>query len=124
MTNPNLNAIVTKLHDAGIPPRLSPDLGRLLKEAWRLVAEGRPVPTSKLDEVAAELQIPPGNVTTIINQMSERDGDGNIVGTFGLSQKKHPHQFEVNGHALSTWVQRTSASTLVIRFVASSTFGW
>ena len=103
MTRTNLTAIVTKLHDAGIPPRLGPDLGRLLREAWRLVADGRPVPVSQLEEVAAELTIPAGNVATVIHQMSERDGAGNVVGTFGLSQKKHPHQFEVDGHVLSTW---------------------
>ena len=103
MTKPNLTAIVSTLHDAGIPPRLGPDLGRLLGEAWRRVAEGHPVPVSQLEEVAAELKIPGDNVTTIINRMSERDGEGNVVGTFGLSQKKHPHQFEVNGHVLSTW---------------------
>ena len=103
MTRPNLTAMVSRLHDAGIPPRLGPDLGRLLLEAWRLVAEGHPVPLSQLEEVASELKIPHGNVTTVIHQMSERDGDGNVVGAFGLSQNKHPHQFEVNGHVLYTW---------------------
>ncbi len=98
----DLSTIVTKLHDAGILPRLSLDLARLLKEAWRLVALGHPVPVSRLEEIAAGLDIPPGNVATII-QMSERDDEGNVVGTFGLSQKKHPHQFEVDGSLLSTW---------------------
>ena len=58
MPKQNLAAIVSTLHDAGMPPRLGRDLGRLLKEAWRLVAEGRPVPVPQLEEVAAELKIP------------------------------------------------------------------
>ena len=93
MTRPDLTATVSRLHDAGIPPRLGPDLRRLLRKALRLVAEGHPVPVSQLEEAAAELEIPGDNVTAIISQMSERDGEGNVVGTIGLSQKKHPHEF-------------------------------
>jgi alkylmercury lyase len=40
---------------------------------------------------------------SFLSKVSERDTEGHIVGILGLSQKIHPHRFEVNGRKLSTW---------------------
>jgi len=40
---------------------------------------------------------------SFLKQVSEIDEGENLVGIAGLSQKKHSHRFEVNGHILSTW---------------------
>jgi alkylmercury lyase len=54
-------------------------------------------------EAASRLRIAPNDAYNFLKQASEFDEDGNLVGIAGLSQKKHPHRFEVNGHILSTW---------------------
>ena len=52
MTRPNLAEMVSRLHDAGIPPRLGPDLGLLLRpmtalwhESFRKVSRFGAVPS-------------------------------------------------------------------------------
>ncbi|HEY6363769.1 MAG TPA: organomercurial lyase [Candidatus Binatia bacterium] len=45
----------------------------------------------------------PDDAHSLLKQVSEFDEDGNLVGIAGLSQKKHSHRFQVNGHILSTW---------------------
>ena len=42
-------------------------------------------------------------VDQITTRMSERNEIGDIVGTFGLSQNKHPHGFKLEDRDLSTW---------------------
>ena len=41
--------------------------------------------------------------TAFVSRLSERDDAGNVVGIMGLSQRNHPHRFEVDGRVLSTW---------------------
>ncbi|MFQ5899893.1 MAG: organomercurial lyase [Candidatus Methylomirabilia bacterium] len=54
-------------------------------------------------QIASTLSMPPDAATSFINKVSERDGQGHVVGIGGLSQKNHPHRFEVDGRALATW---------------------
>lgn len=49
------------------------------------------------------LHMPFEEPNLFLRQMSEFDEAGNIVGVLGLSQKKHSHRFQINGHILSTW---------------------
>jgi alkylmercury lyase len=95
--------IAKMLRQSGIPPHFEPDQSRLLIQVWRLVADGRPVPPGQIEQIASNLRMPLDEATSFINRVSERDSEGNIVGTVGLSQKKHPHMFEVDGRALATW---------------------
>jgi alkylmercury lyase len=103
MKNPNLAEIAKALREFGIPPRFEPGESRLLIQLWRLVAGGRPVSLKQVEEIASSLQIPRDAAMSFIGKVSERDVKGNVVGIFGLSQKGHPHRFEVTGHTLSTW---------------------
>lgn len=103
MKHPPLAEIVQALHKAGIPPQLSADQSRLLVKCWQLVARGEPVSRNQLNETLSELQMNPDDAHSLLKQVSEFDEDGNLVGIAGLSQKKHSHRFQVNGHILSTW---------------------
>jgi alkylmercury lyase len=103
MKRPSLHEIVEALHKAGIPPELSAEQSRLLIKCWQLVAKGEPVSPGQLKETLSELQMHPEVAHSFLKQVSEFDEDGNLVGIAGLSQKKHSHRFEVNGHILSTW---------------------
>ena len=103
MERPSLAEIVKALHKAGIPPQLSTEQLRLLIKCWQLVATGYPVSPARLKETASELQMPLDIAHSFLKQVSEFDQDGNLVGVAGLSQNKHSHRFQVNGHILSTW---------------------
>jgi Alkylmercury lyase len=103
MKRPALAEIVEALHKAGIPPQLSADQSRLLIRILQLVATGCPVSSEQLREIASALHMPLDDANFFLKQVSEIDESGNVVGILGLSQKKHSHRFQVNGHILSTW---------------------
>lgn len=103
METPSLAEIVEALHKAGIPPQLSANQSRLLIKCWQLVATGYPVSPERLKEIASELQMPLDIAHSFLKQVSEFDEDSNLVGIAELSQKKHSHLFQINGHILSTW---------------------
>jgi alkylmercury lyase len=103
MKRPALAEIVEALHKAGIPPQLSADQSRLLIRILQLVATGCPVSSEQLREIASALHMPLDDANSFLKQVSEIDESGNVVGILGLSQKKHSHRFQVNGHILSTW---------------------
>ena len=99
----NLDKIAKALREAGLPPSLSPDEIRLFIQIWRRLADGRPISPREVEQIASNLPISPDVATSVINKVSERDGEGNVVGFAGLSLKTHPHRFQVNDHTLSTW---------------------
>lgn len=103
MVNPTVEELATTLRETGVPHSFGPDVSRLLMRLWRRVADGHPVPAADVEQIAADLHVSHEDVTTIVSQMCERDVDGNVAGVIGLSQKAHPHRFQVNGHLLSTW---------------------
>ncbi len=95
--------IAKALRAAEIPPQLGADQSRLLIEVWRLLTDGSPVTPGQIEQIFSTIQIPFDAGNVLINRVSERDGEGNVVGALGLSQLKHPHQFEVKGRTFSTW---------------------
>ena len=95
--------IAKALREADIPPRFRPDESRLLIQIWRALGNGRAVSPEGLKQLASRLHIPFEIATSFAQQVSERDGEGNIAGIVGLSQRNHPHLFKVNNHDLSTW---------------------
>ena len=103
MTNVNLSELAEKIRESGIPTHFDPNHSRLLIEIWRLVAKGKPVSASQIEQTALRLNMPFEAARTFIYKVSERDESGNVVGIFGLSQKEHPHKFQVNGRTFSTW---------------------
>jgi len=100
---PNLDEAAKALHMAGIPPKLTPGQSKLLIGVLQLVAKGEPVSPDWVKEVASKTQLPSGEAVSFIKQASEVDGEGNIIGIYGLSQKDHPHRFRVEDRMLSTW---------------------
>ncbi|MFQ5640384.1 MAG: organomercurial lyase [bacterium] len=103
MTQSRLIEIVQRIRASGIPSHFEADHMRLLIQVWRLVAEGQPVSTEHIEKVASEQDLPTEAALSFINQLSEFDDDGNIIGIFGLSQRDHPHRFRVDGKTFSTW---------------------
>lgn len=103
MKDPKLAEIAKALRESEIPPHFEPDELRLLIHVLGRVADGRPVSLQQVEQIASTLQMPAGAATAFIRQVSERDGEGNVVGLLGLSQNTHPHRFMINGHPLSTW---------------------
>ena len=103
MKNKRLIEIAGALRAVEIPPQLDADQSRFLIKLWRLLANGSPVRPGQIEHIFSDMQIPFDAGNAFINRVSERDGEGNIVGILGLSLLKHPHQFKVKGQTLSTW---------------------
>lgn len=103
MNKKNLNELVERVRDSGVPTYFDVDKSRLLIHVWRLVAEGKPVTSEQVRKIAAKMQMPAEAATSFISRLSEQDDKGNIVGIFGLSQRNHPHKFQVKGRTFSTW---------------------
>ncbi len=103
MNNPTVDDIAKSLRESGFPPRFGADESRLKVWLLRRVAEGRPVSGTEVEQYAESIRMPLDAARSFVGRVSERDADGNIVGIFGLSQKDHPHRFNVNNQSLSTW---------------------
>lgn len=95
--------VAKALRASNFPQRVGTDKTRLRTEVLRLVAKGRPVSLEKVEKLASNLRMSTNAATSFISKVSEQDGDGNIVGILGLSQRAHPHRFEVKDRVLSTW---------------------
>ncbi len=94
--------VAAKLDQAGLRLDIPPDTARLIVRTLRRLAEGRPVLMEEVAELASDLDNA-DEAIAFIEQMSEKDDDGNVVGHMGLSLNGHPHEFEVNGRELRTW---------------------
>ena len=103
MNDSSVAEIEMALRGSGFPPRFTDDESRLLVRILRDVAEGQPVSLRHVEQAAASIAMSLDAATSLLDRLSERDEQGNIVGVFGLSQRKHPHQFKVNDRTLSTW---------------------
>ena len=96
--------LAKNLNEAGIPPDFGPDNSRLLIKVWRTLANGNPVTNEQIDQIAAEIGIPVDPAGEFLSQVTERDGDDNIIGLMGLSLNEDwVHRFNVDGVSLRTW---------------------
>ncbi len=103
MKSENIAEIAKALRAVGIPPQLDADQSRLLIRVWQRLTDGSPITPGQIEQIFSAIRIPFDAGNAFINRVSERDGEGNVVGIFGLSQLKHPHRFRVKGHTFSTW---------------------
>ncbi len=73
----------------------------VLVTALRILAEGRPVPTS---EVSQELKLPPEEVEAAMGRLpdAEFDPEGRLI-AYGLSLRPTKHRFRIGGKTLYTW---------------------
>ncbi len=95
--------IAAAMRAVDFPPRLDAEESRLLIQLMQLVAEGRPVSQSVVAQVVSSRSLSPESAVSLLEKLCEYDGDGNLVGALGLSQRNHPHQFTLNDRKLSTW---------------------
>jgi alkylmercury lyase len=86
----------------GAFPKLSDDEQTVSLALYRLLAQGRPVPTLKL---ANETGFPLEKVQDMIERWHGvySDPDGAVVGYWGLALPPMKHRFRVNGNELYTW---------------------
>ncbi|MHB8748796.1 MAG: organomercurial lyase, partial [Aggregatilineales bacterium] len=91
------------LETTGLPDQFTPEVSRLVVHLLRRIAQGQPVTIEEVQQIASAQEVSAQVVTKVIQQMSERDPQGNVVGLIGLSQNDHAHKFRINGHMLSTW---------------------
>ncbi len=103
MSNTKLDEIIVALEATGLPNQFTPEVSRLVVQLLRQIAQGQPVTMQQVQHIASDQDVRADVVTSIIQQMCERDKQGNVVGLIGLSQNDYAHKFRVNGHNLSTW---------------------
>lgn len=99
----NVPKIANALRKSGFESRFTAIESSLRLEVLRLVAQGRPVSKTRVEKLASGLGMEANAATAFITKVSEQDNKGRVVGILGLSQKRHPHRFEVNGQVLFTW---------------------
>src|SRR5258708_26482084 len=103
MPNTKLDEIIVALEATGLPDQFTPEVSRFVVHLLRQIAQGQPVTMARVQQIASDQDVYVNVVTSVIQQMCERDQQGNVVGLIGLSQNDHAHKFRVNGHNLSTW---------------------
>ena len=104
MTDSRPAKLARMLNDAGVPPEFGPERSRVLVTVMRAVAKGSPVDAQRVDQIIADLGVDREDALELLSNVSERDGDDNIIGIVGLSQNEDwYHKFKTNGLALRTW---------------------
>ena len=103
MSNQRADEMVQVLNRNGGLMDYGTDNLHLLVRVLPVLAKGRPVTTSQVDEIVAELGIDLDASEQFLQTVAERDDDDNIVGALGLSLKEHPHSFNVGGTQMTAW---------------------
>src|SRR5258707_8219500 len=103
MSHTKLDEIIVALEATGLPNQFTPEVSRLVVQLLRQIAQGQPITIEQMQQIASDQDVSAEVVTSVIQQMCERDKQGNVVGLIGLSQNDYAHKFRVNGHNLATW---------------------
>ncbi len=99
-----IQAIAEKLNQAGVPPKFSPEISRLLTSVMKTLAKGKPVTGAEVDEIIAELDMDHDKAEQFLRSVCERDADDNIIGIVGLSlNESWAHRFQVKDASMRTW---------------------
>jgi len=111
---------IRKLTASGGPLHFEAGELRLLVHVVRGLAQGRPLTRRRLERMVAALGAAPDQAERFLRRVAERDADDNIVGALGLSLKRHPHRFIVDGIPMTTWcAQDTLFLPAMLRKVAA-----
>jgi alkylmercury lyase len=103
MGNTRAGKAMMNLAEDGGPLDFSPDRARLFVRVARELAQlGRPIAGEQFDRIVAELAVAPEEAQRFLDEWTERDRDGAIVG-MGLTLNETPHQISVNGARLWAW---------------------
>lgn len=103
LKNQNLVEIARTIREAKGTASIGADMSRLIIRTWRLLAEGRPISQTQVEQIASDQNLPRETAMSVIKQISEPDRDGNIVGLLGLTLNPMTHRFQINGRTLFTW---------------------
>ena len=103
MSNARATEATRKLTETGGLLDYGPDLTRLLIRLMRELAQGRPVPKERVDQIIADMKIDREGAYRLLGEVAERDADKNVFGIMGLSLNDTPHRFYVNGARMSAW---------------------
>src|SRR5260221_46292 len=99
MINTKLDEIIVALEATGLSDQFTPEVSRLVVKLLRQIAQGQPVTMAQVQQIASNQDVPADVVNSVIQQMCERDKQGNIVGLIGLSQNDYVHKFRVKGQS-------------------------
>ncbi|MEE8046735.1 MAG: organomercurial lyase [Dehalococcoidia bacterium] len=102
-TNYSVAEVVSNLKSIGLPPDWDDAYNRLAATLFTEIAKGSPVSPETADKLIANAKVDLADGREFVTGMSERDENGGIVGSLGLTQNDYPHKFEVDGVNLSTW---------------------
>ncbi len=103
MSNARANEMVRQLtRNGGLMDYGTSNL-HLLIHVVQALAKGRPIAGEELDRIVGKLGIDRAEAERFLRQVTERDGDDNVVGALGLSLKQHPHRFTVSGIQMTAW---------------------
>ncbi len=103
MSNARANEMVRQLtRNGGLMDYGTSNL-HLLIHVVQALAKGRPIAGEELDRIVGKLGIDRAEAERFLRQVTERDGDENVVGALGLSLKQHPHRFTVSGIQMTAW---------------------
>jgi alkylmercury lyase len=103
MGNARATDAMRKLTETGGLLEYGPDLSRLLVRVMRELAQGRPIPKGRVDQIIGDLGIAREGAYRFLRTWAERDADGEVFGIMGLSLNDTPHRFYVNGTRMFTW---------------------
>jgi len=103
MGNARATEATRMLTRPGSPVAYGPDLSRLLVRLMRELAQGRPLPRERVDQIIGDLGIAREGAYRFLREVAERDADGEVFGIMGLSLNETPHRFYVNGARMFTW---------------------
>lgn len=84
------------------PLDLGPDRSRLFVRVIRALARGRPVSHDNVADLIADLGLTQDDARSFLEQWTERDGDGNVVG-LGITLNETPHQYKTDGIEVFAW---------------------
>jgi alkylmercury lyase len=103
MSNARATEAMRKLTETGGLLDPGPDLSRLLIRLMRELAQDRPIPKGRVDQIIADMGIAREGAYRSLRKWAERDADGDVFGVIGLSLNDTPHRFYVNGTRMFTW---------------------
>ena len=99
----NLHGMRDFLHESGISPKLDKKESALLLDILREVSNGSRVSLNELKKLIPETQLSKKELDAFLLRKCEFNDRGNIVGVFGLSQKKRRHRIIISGKMFYTW---------------------
>lgn len=102
MRTERLTRSTTELTEAGGALDLGPDRTRLITRIFHLLAEGRPITRTRLDQTIDELGVAREQADQVLDAWTERNETGDIVG-LGVTLNKTAHRITIGDVQAYTW---------------------